>query len=144
MSSDDALAFAAQSADPAIRSLVARRMELVVEVAKLDAFFAARTLGESPAVAQDSAASVIDSRFVDRVMPKAEFVAVVSFILVTEGAPLKPKAISKKFSILYPQYKLNAERIRQRLHGTKDAFRNVDRRGFWPVDLPVPPLLTVE
>lgn len=123
----DPIAAAARSLDPAIRTLAARRMEIAAEIARIDTLFASRE--QVRAVARPRIEPV-------KMMRKAEFVVNVARILAVHGRPMRPKELYVKFDELHTGYLADANALRKRLHGTKDAFYSVGGRGYWPVGLP--------
>jgi hypothetical protein len=134
---------AAQSPDPGVRNLAARRMEIVAEMQKIDhTLESVHTMKSSTATAM---LSDIEKGIGAGSMPKDYFVSVVRDILVAVGHPLQPAALFQRFHALYPGFAAGgADMMRKRLHGMKDQFRRIDGEGFWPHDLPVPTLVQAE
>ena len=128
---------AAQSPDPALRALAARRLELAAEVAKLDTFFDAMhtlTAGEAMHTLAE-----IEARLDAGTMPKPQFVAAVRDILVACGQPLQPAALFVRFAALYPAFATGgSDALRKRMHGMKEHFVTLKSAGYWPADLPLP------
>lgn len=128
---------AAQSPDPALRALAARRLELAAEIARLDTFFSTmHTLTAGEAM---STLATIEARIDAGTLPKPQFVAAVRAILVACGQPLQPAALFVRFQQAYPAFATGGpDALRKRMHGMKEHFVTLRHSGYWPADLPVP------
>ena len=131
---------AAQSPDPALRSIAARRLQLEAEAAEIDKLFdtlaAIGTRVNNARLAAEFSAPTGEGT---GVMPKDEFVATLRKIFEHSGSPMRPGDIFLAFRDLYPGFAGGgADALRKRLHTLKDVFRG-DAEGFWwPIDVPIP------
>lgn len=132
-----AVTAAAQSPDPTLRALAARRLELSVELTKIDSFFdTLQMLGSGQG---NSTLAEINARIEAGSLPKPQFVAAVRDILISVGHPLQPAALFQRYHALYPAFAGGgADALRKRLHGMKDTFIRTKHAGYWPADVPLP------
>ena len=133
---------AAQSPDPTMRALAARRTEIAVEAKRIDSLFSTMetlTKGEL-----GSSLAKLEASISAGTLPKPQFVEAVRNILVASGQPLQPTALFTRFQALYPAFALGGpDALRKRMHGMKEHFVTIRGAGYWPADLP-PPVETCE
>lgn len=133
----DAIALAAQSSDPGVRLLAARRMELEAEIREIDGLFATlNRLVERTRNAQ-LLTELENMPGEDGVtMPKQEFVTVLRGILTRNGKPMRAADLFTEFRLSHPNHaSIGADGLRKRLYLLRDHFRSIDQGLWWPADM---------